>query len=69
MLELAQAERADCEAELASIEEEIVRVMTPKDEADDRNIILEVRAGTGKGRKTQADIFESNYLNRVFFRR
>jgi peptide chain release factor 1 len=47
MLQLAQEERVGCEAELAEIEGEIVKYMTPKDEADDRGIILEVRAGTG----------------------
>jgi peptide chain release factor 1 len=47
MLQLAQEERMVCEAELAEIEGEIVKYMTPKDEADERGIILEVRAGTG----------------------
>jgi peptide chain release factor 1 len=40
-------ERTECEKQLAELEEEIIRRMTPKDEADERGVILEVRAGTG----------------------
>ena len=39
--------REECETDLQSIEEEIIKIMTPKDEADDGGVILEVRAGTG----------------------
>ncbi len=48
MAQLARAERDDFETQLRSTEEEIVKVLTPKDEADDRNVVLEVRAGTGE---------------------
>jgi peptide chain release factor 1 len=44
---LAREERLECEAELAQIDKQIVLKMTPKDEADERGIVLEVRAGTG----------------------
>jgi protein subunit release factor A len=37
----------EAEKQLESIEAEIIKIMTPKDEADDRGIIIEVRAGTG----------------------
>lgn len=47
LLLMAKEERENCEAELGSIEEEIIKIMTPKDEADDGGVILEVRAGTG----------------------
>ncbi len=48
MLQLAQMERADVENSLNEIESEIIKVLTPKDEADERGVIIEVRAGTGK---------------------
>ena len=48
MLLLVQEERMECETALAEIEQEIIKIMTPKDEADERGCILEVRAGTGK---------------------
>lgn len=44
---LAMEEREQSEKELLEIEDEIVDVVTPKDEVDERNVILEVRAGTG----------------------
>lgn len=48
MLQLAMEEREQSEKELLEIEDEIVNVVTPKDEVDERNVILEVRAGTGR---------------------
>ena len=48
MLLLVQEERMECETALAEIEQEIIKIMSPKDEADERGCILEVRAGTGK---------------------
>lgn len=47
MVTFARNERADIENELASVESDIVRFLAPKDADDDRNIVLEVRAGTG----------------------
>jgi peptide chain release factor 1 len=47
MLEMAVHEREEAAAELLEVEDTIVAQLTPKDEADDRNVILEVRAGTG----------------------
>eukprot|EP01034_Spumella_vulgaris_P031417 gene31417-38800_t len=44
---MAQAERDEIETALVSKEEDIITVLTPKDEADDRNVVIEVRAGTG----------------------
>ena len=45
---LAQEEREGCARELIQIEERLVRMLTPKDEADERGVVLEVRSGTGK---------------------
>jgi len=47
MLQLAQEERGVVESELEVIEDSIIKLLTPRDEADDGGIVLEVRAGTG----------------------
>jgi peptide chain release factor 1 len=44
---MVQEELLDHEKALVELEELIIRVVTPKDEADDKGVILEVRAGTG----------------------
>ncbi len=44
---LAQEEIAAAEAELAALEQELQWLLLPKDQDDDRNAFLEVRAGTG----------------------
>jgi peptide chain release factor 1 len=46
MRDLAKVEAADLTARVPQIEREIQRALLPKDEADARNAILEVRAGT-----------------------
>lgn len=45
--ELAKMEIADGEAKLPGLEEELKIALLPKDPNDERNVILEVRAGTG----------------------
>ncbi|MEC8545753.1 MAG: peptide chain release factor 1 [Pseudomonadota bacterium] len=47
MAELAGAELADLEARLSEMEHALEILLLPRDAADDLNIILEVRAGTG----------------------
>ncbi len=47
MAEMAQAERPELEARIAGMEHGIRILLLPKDAADERNVILEVRAGTG----------------------
>ncbi len=47
MRELAQAEIEPLETELAILEESLKTLLLPKDPNDDRNVFLEVRAGTG----------------------
>jgi peptide chain release factor 1 len=44
---MAEGESAELTARLPELEREIQRELLPKDEADARNAILEVRAGTG----------------------
>lgn len=47
MAEMAQEEIASATAELAQLEEELQRMLLPKDPDDARDAYLEIRAGTG----------------------
>ncbi|MDG5497761.1 MULTISPECIES: peptide chain release factor 1 [Azospirillaceae] len=47
MRALAQEELADAERRLPELERQVMLALLPKDEADEKNAILEVRAGTG----------------------
>ena len=47
MNELAEAELTELEKKLPDVQIELEIMLLPKDEADDMNVILEVRAGTG----------------------
>eukprot|EP01038_Epipyxis_sp_PR26KG_P011922 gene11922-15954_t len=47
MIELAKVERDDYEKQLINVEQDILTLLTPKDDDDDKDIVLEVRAGTG----------------------
>ena len=47
MAEMAQEEIASAEAELTRLEDELQRLLLPKDPDDARNAFLEIRAGTG----------------------
>jgi peptide chain release factor 1 len=47
MRALAQAELQTIKAQLPALEQAVKLMLLPKDEADERNAILEVRAGTG----------------------
>ncbi|MGE0749486.1 MAG: peptide chain release factor 1 [Variibacter sp.] len=44
---LAQAERPELETRITGLEKDIQLALLPKDAADERNVILEIRAGTG----------------------
>ena len=45
--DLAKMEISDAEANLETLTEELKILLLPKDPNDDKNVILEVRAGTG----------------------
>jgi peptide chain release factor 1 len=47
MAEMAQEEITSAEAELVALEDELQRLLLPKDPDDARNAFLEIRAGTG----------------------
>lgn len=48
MVELAQVEMEEKVQTLIEVEEKILAMLIPKDDADQGDAILEVRAGTGK---------------------
>ena len=68
MKELAKAELPELEQQQAQLEEELKLLMLPKDPNDDKNIILEIRAGTGGDEAAlfAADLFRmySRYADR-----
>lgn len=45
--EMAQAELEDLEPQLPGVEEELKMLLLPRDPNDEKNIVIEVRAGTG----------------------
>jgi peptide chain release factor 1 len=47
MREMAQEELKDGEARLEPLEDELQRLLLPKDPNDEKNVFLEIRAGTG----------------------
>jgi len=47
MYDLAQEEKADLEAQIEEVENALKVELTPKDPNDKRNVVLEIRAGTG----------------------
>lgn len=47
MKELAKAELSELEGQIPEIEEELKVLLLPKDPNDEKNVILEIRAGTG----------------------
>jgi peptide chain release factor 1 len=47
MRELAELELADIEEQIPALENELKGMLVPKDPRDDRNVIVEIRAGAG----------------------
>lgn len=47
MRELLKEELADCKARIAELENELKVLLIPKDPMDDKNVIVEIRAGAG----------------------
>ncbi|NMG00462.1 peptide chain release factor 1 [Aromatoleum toluolicum] len=47
MRELAEMELAVCAERIAALEDELQRALLPRDPDDERNLFLEIRAGTG----------------------
>src|SRR5262245_21002016 len=57
MRSIAEAERPEVEARRAALEQQLRLALLPKDAMDERNVILEIRAGTGGD---EAAIFAGN---------
>lgn len=64
LAELAKAEITETEAKLTRLEEELFILLTPKDPNDEKNIIIEIRAGAGGD---EASLFASE-LYRMYLR-
>jgi peptide chain release factor 1 len=47
LAEMAEAEKSQLDQRIEKLEQELKLLLLPKDAADDHNVILEVRAGTG----------------------
>ncbi len=59
LAELAELEIAELEGEVGGLEEDLRRMLLPKDRNDDKNVIVEIRAGAGGD---EAGIFAANLL-------
>jgi len=64
LAELAKAEVPEIETELADIDEKLFVMLTPKDPNDDKNVIMEIRAGAGGD---EASLFAAELL-RMYLR-
>lgn len=64
MAELAKMELADLEPQIGPIEDQIKAMLLPKDPRDEKNVIVEIRAGAGGD---EAGIFAAN-LYRMYVR-
>ncbi|HEU4715226.1 MAG TPA: peptide chain release factor 1 [Candidatus Saccharimonadales bacterium] len=64
LAELAKMEVAETEEKLASLEEELFAMLAPKDPNDEKNVIVEIRAGAGGD---EASLFASE-LYRMYLR-
>jgi peptide chain release factor 1 len=47
LLQIAEAERREIEPRIERLEHEIISLLLPRDTRDERNVIMELRAGTG----------------------
>ena len=64
LAELAKSEVMDIEAQLETLEEELFIMLTPKDPNDEKNVIMEIRAGAGGD---EASLFAAE-LYRMYLR-
>ncbi len=60
MRELAKMELPDLEEKKSSLEKELTKLLIPKDPQDDKNAVLEIRAGTGGD---EASLFAGDLLD------
>src|SRR5436305_13445793 len=60
MRELAKMEMPELEEKKNALEKELTKLLIPKDPQDDKNAVLEIRAGTGGD---EASLFAGDLLN------
>jgi peptide chain release factor 1 len=65
MKEMAREEMKEIEVRMDELQEKIKVLLLPVDPNDDRNVMLEIRAGTGG---SEANIFAGEDIVRVFQR-
>jgi peptide chain release factor 1 len=72
LAELARAELPELETRLATLEDELRKLLLPRDPDDDKNVIVEIRAGTGGDEASlfAADLYRmySKYAERQSWR-
>jgi peptide chain release factor 1 len=61
---MARSEIKEIEEKLDELENQIKILLLPKDPNDDRNCMLEIRAGTGG---SEANIFAGKICDKTFF--
>ena len=64
LAELAKSEASETEQRLAALEDELFLMLAPKDPNDDKNVIIEIRAGAGGD---EASLFAAE-LYRMYLR-
>jgi len=64
LAELAKAEITDTEAKLTALEDDLFTMLAPRDPNDDKNVIIEIRAGAGGD---EASLFAAE-LYRMYLR-
>lgn len=64
LAELAKSEASETEARLSALEDELFAMLAPKDPNDDKNVIIEIRAGAGGD---EASLFAAE-LYRMYLR-
>jgi len=72
LAELARAEMQEVKGKIATLEADLKRLLVPRDPDDDKNVIVEIRAGTGGNEATlfAADLYRmySKYAERMGWR-
>jgi len=60
MREMSKEEMKELDASLESIEKELVLLLLPRNKDDDKNVMVEIRAGTGGG---EANLWAGDLTN------
>ena len=66
MKELAKEELADAKKRIEELEQELKILLLPKDPNDEKNVIVEIRAGAGGGEAVNADFQQLHVRSHPF---